>query len=135
MTGSGSLALDWRRHHLELHWARGRWLRGKVLIMVIHMVVYDNRLGLGRRSPRGRTPIVTDAGIEALVDVVRWAWCGSLITWLGPATTVVEADVDIVPVVVASVTHRELDGGELNFLWVLIEMKQESLWKPCNTAS
>lgn len=103
--------------------------------MVIDAVVYDNRLGLGRRSPGGRTPIVTDAGVEAFVDEVRWARCGSLITWLGPATTVVEADVDIVPVVVASVAHRELDGGKRNFLWVLIEMKQESLWKPYNTGS
>lgn len=95
--------------------------------MVVDAVVYYNRLR--RRSPWGRAPFETAAGsdVEAFVDVVALPGRGSLlITWLGPPTTVVEADIDIVPVVVvaASVTHRELDSGKRNFLWVLIEMKQ-----------
>lgn len=109
------------------HWARG-WLGGVVLLMVVDAVVYDNRLRLRRRSPGGRAPFVTAAGsdVEAFVDVVGLSGRGALlITWLGPPTTVVEADIDIVPfVVAASVTHRELDSGKRNFLWVLIEMKQ-----------
>lgn len=126
MAGSGPLALRrHRRHHLELHWARRR-LGGVVFVMVVDAVVYDNRLW--RRSPGGWSPIetATDADVEAFVDEVLWTGRGSLlITWLGPPTTVVETDIDIVPVVVtAAVTHRELDSDKRNFLWVLIEMKQ-----------
>lgn len=116
-----------RRHHLELHWARSR-LGWVVFVMVVDTVVYDNRLRLRGRSPGGWSPIetATDADVEAFVDEVLWTGRGSLlITWLGPPTTMVETDIDIVPVVVtAAVTHRELDSDKRNFLWVLIEMKQ-----------
>lgn len=94
--------------------------------MVVDAVVYDNRLW--GRSPGGWSPIetATDTDVEAFVDEVLWTGRGSLlITWLGPPTTMVETDIDIVPVLVtAAVTHRELDSDKSNFLWVLIEMKQ-----------
>lgn len=113
MAGPGSLALH-RRHHRELHWARGR-LGGIVFVMVVDAVVYDNRLR--RRSPGGRAPVETTADIEAFVDEEAGAGRGSLITWLGPTTAVVETDIDILPVIVAAaVTHRELDSGKRNFL-------------------
>jgi hypothetical protein len=91
--------------------------------MVVDAVVYDNRLR--RRGPWGRAPVVTAPNVEALVDVDGTRW-GLLITWLGPSTTVVKTDIDIVPVIVAAaVTHRGLDSGKRNFLWILIEMKQK----------
>lgn len=124
------------RHHLELHWGGPRGRLGIVFVMVVDAVVYDNRLR--RRSPGGRAPVVTTAGadVEAFVDVVRWAGWGLLITWLGPAT-VVEADIDIVPIVVptAAVTHRELDSGKRNFLVGTDGDETKILEKLYNTAS
>lgn len=126
-----------RCHHLELHWG-GAGRLGIVFVMVVDPVVYDNRLRLRRRNPGGRAPVVTTAGadVEAFVDVVGWAWWGWLITWLGPAT-VVEADIDIVPIVVttAAVTHRELDSGKRNFVVGTDGDETKILEKLCNTVS
>lgn len=92
--------------------------------MVVDAVVYDNWLRRG--SPR-RAPVITGTNVKAFVDEEALPGRGSLLkTWFG-SPTVVQTDMNVVPIVVtAAVTHRELDSDKRDFLWVLIEMKRDS---------